>query len=59
MSTLMQPSLAGLTGLVTYEFENVPSAAVDWLAAHGVEVAPGARARFQRTAEGWHGFGFS
>jgi 5-(carboxyamino)imidazole ribonucleotide synthase len=36
--------LAGLTGLVTYEFENVPSASVDWLVAHGVEVAPGARA---------------
>lgn len=36
--------LAGLTSLVTYEFENVPAAAVDWLAAQGVEVAPGARA---------------
>jgi len=36
--------LAGLTGLVTYEFENVPAASVAWLAAHGVEVAPGARA---------------
>jgi len=36
--------LASLTSLVTYEFENVPSASVDWLAAHGVEVAPGARA---------------
>jgi 5-(carboxyamino)imidazole ribonucleotide synthase len=36
--------LAGLTGLVTYEFENVPSASVDWLVSRGVEVAPGARA---------------
>ncbi|HEY2750191.1 5-(carboxyamino)imidazole ribonucleotide synthase [Phenylobacterium sp.] len=36
--------LAGLTNLVTYEFENVPSASVAWLAAHGVEVAPGSRA---------------
>jgi 5-(carboxyamino)imidazole ribonucleotide synthase len=36
--------LAASTGLVTYEFENVPSASVDWLVAHGVEVAPGARA---------------
>jgi 5-(carboxyamino)imidazole ribonucleotide synthase len=36
--------LAGLTTLVTYEFENVPAAAVAWLADHGVEVAPGARA---------------
>jgi 5-(carboxyamino)imidazole ribonucleotide synthase len=36
--------LAGLTTLVTYEFENVPAASVAWLAAHGVEVAPGARA---------------
>ena len=36
--------LAAATSLVTYEFENVPAAAVAWLAAHGVEVAPGARA---------------
>jgi len=36
--------LASLTGLVTYEFENVPAASVAWLAAHGVEVAPGPRA---------------
>jgi 5-(carboxyamino)imidazole ribonucleotide synthase len=36
--------LAAQTSLVTYEFENVPSASVDWLVAHGVEVAPGARA---------------
>jgi 5-(carboxyamino)imidazole ribonucleotide synthase len=36
--------LAGLTTLVTYEFENVPAGSVAWLAAHGVEVAPGARA---------------
>ncbi|MDB5463382.1 MAG: purK [Phenylobacterium sp.] len=36
--------LAGLTGLVTYEFENVPAASVAWLAARGVEVAPGSRA---------------
>ena len=36
--------LASLTGLVTYEFENVPAASVAWLASAGVEVAPGARA---------------
>ncbi|THD62405.1 5-(carboxyamino)imidazole ribonucleotide synthase [Phenylobacterium sp.] len=36
--------LASLTGLVTYEFENVPAASVAWLAEHGVEVAPGPRA---------------
>jgi 5-(carboxyamino)imidazole ribonucleotide synthase len=36
--------LAASTTLVTYEFENVPSASVAWLAAHGIEVAPGARA---------------
>ncbi len=36
--------LAAATSLVTYEFENVPSAAVDWLVTHGIEVAPGARA---------------
>jgi 5-(carboxyamino)imidazole ribonucleotide synthase len=36
--------LADLTGLVTYEFENVPAASVAWLAARGVEVAPGSRA---------------
>jgi 5-(carboxyamino)imidazole ribonucleotide synthase len=37
-------TLAGRTGLVTYEFENVPAASVAWLAARGVEVAPGPRA---------------
>jgi 5-(carboxyamino)imidazole ribonucleotide synthase len=36
--------LAGLTTLVTYEFENVPAASVAWLAERGVEVAPGAQA---------------
>ena len=36
--------LAAATSLVTYEFENVPAAAVAWLSAHGVEVAPGERA---------------
>jgi 5-(carboxyamino)imidazole ribonucleotide synthase len=36
--------LAASTTLVTYEFENVPAASVAWLADHGVEVAPGARA---------------
>jgi len=36
--------LAALTGLVTYEFENVPAKSVEWLAAHGVEVAPDSRA---------------
>jgi 5-(carboxyamino)imidazole ribonucleotide synthase len=36
--------LAALTDLVTYEFENVPAASVQWLAAHGVEVAPAATA---------------
>ena len=36
--------LAASTTLVTYEFENVPAASVAWLAARGVEVAPGSRA---------------
>ncbi|HXA37786.1 MAG TPA: 5-(carboxyamino)imidazole ribonucleotide synthase [Phenylobacterium sp.] len=36
--------LAELTGLVTYEFENVPAASVAWLAARGVAVAPGPQA---------------
>ncbi len=36
--------LASVTGVVTYEFENVPASSVDWLAARGVEVAPGAMA---------------
>jgi 5-(carboxyamino)imidazole ribonucleotide synthase len=36
--------LADLTDVVTYEFENVPAASVEWLAARGVDVAPGARA---------------
>lgn len=36
--------LAALTDLVTYEFENVPAASVEWLVGHGVEVAPGAKA---------------
>ena len=36
--------LAAATGLVTYEFENVPAASVAWLAARGVQVAPGAKA---------------
>ncbi|MDB5450159.1 MAG: purK [Phenylobacterium sp.] len=36
-------ALAGLAGVVTYEFENVPAASVAQLAAMGVEVAPGAR----------------
>ena len=36
--------LASTTALVTYEFENVPVAAVETLIAMGVEVAPGARA---------------
>ena len=36
--------LAAATGLVTYEFENVPAASVAWLAERGIEVAPGARA---------------
>ena len=36
--------LAGMTSLVTYEFENVPAASVAWLAACGVEVAPGSLA---------------
>jgi 5-(carboxyamino)imidazole ribonucleotide synthase len=34
--------LARLAQVVTYEFENVPVAAVEALVAHGVEVAPGA-----------------
>jgi 5-(carboxyamino)imidazole ribonucleotide synthase len=37
-------ALAAATGLVTYEFENVPAASVSWLASRGVEVAPGAKA---------------
>ena len=37
-------ALARLTSAVTYEFENVPAAAVERLAGLGVEVAPGARA---------------
>ncbi|MBS0333779.1 MAG: 5-(carboxyamino)imidazole ribonucleotide synthase [Proteobacteria bacterium] len=36
--------LAAATGLVTYEFENVPARSVAWLAGRGVEVAPGPRA---------------
>ncbi|THD66182.1 5-(carboxyamino)imidazole ribonucleotide synthase [Phenylobacterium sp.] len=36
--------LAAATGLVTYEFENVPADSVAWLAERGIEVAPGARA---------------
>ncbi|HTK36149.1 MAG TPA: 5-(carboxyamino)imidazole ribonucleotide synthase [Caulobacteraceae bacterium] len=36
--------LARLSAVVTYEFENVPAAAVDRLAALGCPVAPGARA---------------
>jgi 5-(carboxyamino)imidazole ribonucleotide synthase len=36
--------LAKACAVVTYEFENVPAAAVDRLAALGAEVAPGARA---------------
>jgi 5-(carboxyamino)imidazole ribonucleotide synthase len=36
--------LAELTGVVTYEFENVPAASVAWLAARGVAVAPGPQA---------------
>ncbi|HZZ30522.1 MAG TPA: 5-(carboxyamino)imidazole ribonucleotide synthase [Phenylobacterium sp.] len=36
--------LADLTGVVTYEFENVPAASVAWLAARGIAVAPGPRA---------------
>ncbi|MBS0363082.1 MAG: 5-(carboxyamino)imidazole ribonucleotide synthase [Proteobacteria bacterium] len=36
--------LAAATGVVTYEFENVPAASVAWLAARGVEVAPGPKA---------------
>ncbi|HEY3950243.1 5-(carboxyamino)imidazole ribonucleotide synthase [Phenylobacterium sp.] len=36
--------LSAATSLVTYEFENVPAASVSWLAARGVEVAPGPRA---------------
>jgi len=36
--------LAELTDVVTYEFENVPAASVEWLAARGVDVAPGPRA---------------
>ena len=54
--------LAGLTTLVTYEFENVPARSVAWLADHGVEVAPGSRAlavaqdRFEeKTFLGAHG----
>ena len=36
--------LAERTGLVTYEFENVPAASVNWLAERGVQVAPGPQA---------------
>jgi len=36
--------LAGLAKVVTYEFENVPVAAVETLASLGANVAPGARA---------------
>ena len=36
--------LAKLAGVVTYEFENVPAAAVERLVELGVEVAPGAKA---------------
>ena len=36
--------LASFTGVVTFEFENVPASSVRWLAARGVKVAPGARA---------------
>ena len=36
--------LARLADVVTYEFENVPAAAVERLIAAGVEVAPGAQA---------------
>jgi 5-(carboxyamino)imidazole ribonucleotide synthase len=36
--------LAELTDVVTYEFENVPAAAVEWLASRRVDVAPGPRA---------------
>jgi 5-(carboxyamino)imidazole ribonucleotide synthase len=36
--------LAELTDLVTYEFENVPAASVERLAALGVDVAPGPKA---------------
>ena len=37
-------TLAATASVVTYEFENVPAAAVETLAALGVEVAPGPRA---------------
>lgn len=37
-------ALAGLASVVTYEFENVPSTAVELLIGLGVEVAPGAQA---------------
>ncbi|MET0293401.1 MAG: 5-(carboxyamino)imidazole ribonucleotide synthase [Phenylobacterium sp.] len=36
--------LAAISGVVTYEFENVPAAAVDRLVALGAQVAPGPRA---------------
>jgi len=36
-------ALAGLADVVTFEFENVPAAAVEALSGLGVEVAPGAR----------------
>lgn len=36
--------LAGLCGVVTVEFENVPAGALQALIAHGVPVAPGPRA---------------
>ena len=37
-------ALARLSDVITFEFENVPAAAVDRLAALGADVAPGARA---------------
>src|ERR1700722_16899639 len=37
-------TLAGLAQVITYEFENVPAAAIDELARLGAAVAPGARA---------------
>lgn len=36
--------LAALASVVTYEFENVPAKSVEWLAARGIEVAPGPKA---------------
>ncbi len=37
-------ALAGLAHVVTFEFENVPAAALETLAALGAEIAPGPRA---------------